>query len=276
MRLQELRQIWIDRGLARSTINQHTSRIKRAFRWSVSREKVPPSTLQSLGSVTGLKKGRSAARETPPILPVDERSVKVTLPYLQPIVADMVRLQRLMACRPGEIIRLRPVDIDRTQDIWEYRPQRHKTEHHDLARVIFIGPRGQAILRPYLLRPSTDYCFDPVESEEQRRRRRRSARRTPLACRERPSTGAHTSVKRAPGNCYTIHSYRRAIHRACDRANIPRWNPNRLRHMAATEIRRSHGLEAAQVMLGHAAANTTEIYAERDKRLAQAIASKIG
>jgi integrase len=188
LRLQELRQVWIDQGLPRSTINQHTSRIKRAFRWGVSREKVPPSTLQSLTSVTGLKKGRSGARETPPIQPVDERSIEQTLPHLPPVVADIVRLQRLMACRPSEVIMLRPSDVDRSGDIWLYHPQRHKTEHRGRLREIFIGPRGQAILRPYLLRPATAYCFSPAESEQQRQRQRRLARHTPLSCGNRPDT----------------------------------------------------------------------------------------
>jgi site-specific recombinase XerC len=43
-----------------------------------------------------------------------------------------------------------------------------------------------------------------------------------------------------------------------------RWAPNRLRHSAATEIRKNFGLEAAQVILGHSAADVTQIYAERD------------
>ena len=37
------------------------------------------------------------------------------------------------------------------------------------------------------------------------------------------------------------------VGRACDKAGIDRWSPNRLRHSAGTEIRRRFGLEAAQV-----------------------------
>jgi len=82
------------------------------------------------------------------------------------------------------------------------------------------------------------------------------------------------------GDCYTNDSYRRAIHRACDKAfparaelnaaeskewqSQNRWSPNQLRHTAATEIRRQFGLEADQVTLGHSNANVTQIYAERD------------
>ena len=43
-----------------------------------------------------------------------------------------------------------------------------------------------------------------------------------------------------------------------------RWHPNQLRHTAATLIRARFGLEAAQAVLGHASADMTQVYAERD------------
>ena len=54
------------------------------------------------------------------------------------------------------------------------------------------------------------------------------------------------------------------------------WHPNQLRHTYATKVRKEHGLEAAQVLLGHSKADTTQIYAERDQALAVGIAAKIG
>ena len=54
------------------------------------------------------------------------------------------------------------------------------------------------------------------------------------------------------------------------------WSPNQLRHAAGTEVRRQYGLEAAQVILGHAKADVTQVYAERDMALAAEIMSKIG
>lgn len=65
-------------------------------------------------------------------------------------------------------------------------------------------------------------------------------------------------------------------------AEVNRWvcehgfGPNRLRHNAATKIRREFGLDAAQVMLGHATAQVTQVYAETDDRLAAVVAAKIG
>ena len=71
-------------------------------------------------------------------------------------------------------------------------------------------------------------------------------------------------------------AYRRAIHRACDQAGIPRWSPHRLRHSRATEIRKLYGLEAAQVVLGHAAVGVTQVYAEADREAARKIMAAIG
>ena len=45
------------------------------------------------------------------------RSIQKTLAQLGSIVADMVRLQRLIGCRPTELCDMRPKDIDRNGDI---------------------------------------------------------------------------------------------------------------------------------------------------------------
>jgi integrase len=55
-----------------------------------------------------------------------------------------------------------------------------------------------------------------------------------------------------------------------------RWHPNQLRHSFATRVRKEHGLEAAQVLLGHARADVTQVYAEKNHELAAAVAAKIG
>ena len=52
-------------------------------------------------------------------------------------------------------------------------------------------------------------------------------------------------------NTYDRDSFRRAIHHACDKAEIRRWSPSRLRHNAGTFVRKEFGLEAAQIILGH-------------------------
>ena len=300
--LKALRNGLVERDLSRRYVNHQIGRVKRMFKWAVSEELIPASAHEALATVTGLRRGRSAARETEPVEPVADEIVDQTLPLLSPVVADMVRFQRLAACRPGEVCALRPCDIDRTCDIWVYQFKEHKTEHHGRQRQIFIGPRAQQVLLRYLARDAKSHCFRPCDSEAKRLAARHANRETPLSCGNRPGTNRTDKPKRQPGERYDSSSYRRAVHYACDKAfphpelsGIPksqlteeqaeelnrwrsahRWSPNRLRHSAASEIRREFGLEAAQVVLGHAQANISEVYAERDTAKGLAVARQIG
>jgi integrase len=223
---------------------------------------------------------------------VADNVVDATLPHLPEVVADMVRLQRLCGCRPGEVSLIRPCDVDASGEVWVYQPESHKTEHHGRKRIICIGPKGQDVLRPYLLRPAESYCFSPQDSERKRLAEMHAKRRTPLSCGNRPGSNRTRRPKRKPGERYDTNTYRRAIHRAVDLANrartkqaakegvepemLSRWSPNQLRHSAATAIRKAFGLEAAQVTLGHAQADVTQVYAERDLSLAVEVMRKIG
>ena len=290
--LKSLQSRMIEQGLSRNYINMQIGRIRRMFRWATSEEMIPVSVLHGLQSVSGLRQGRTEARETDPVLPVDDSDVEATLRHLPTVVADMVRFQRLTGCRPDEVCIVRPCDVDTSADVWIYRPEWHKTEHHGRDRAIPIGPQAQDVLRRYLFRESTAYCFSPAASELQRLRDRQAKRTTPLKYGNRAGTNRRRRRKRAPGAHYTTGSYRRAVHRACNKAFPPpstlsdvdskesqrehRWCPNRLRHTAATDFRKKFGLEAAQVVLGHIHADVTQIYAERDLSQAIQIAREVG
>jgi hypothetical protein len=49
-----------------------------------------------------------------------------------------------------------------------------------------------------------------------------------------------------------------------------------LRHSTGTQVRELFGLEAAQLILGHSRADVTQIYAERNAKLAADVARKLG
>lgn len=292
LKLKAVRQEMIDAGLSRPVVNRHVGRIRRLFKWGVANELVKVEVLQSLQALAGLQKGRTIAREPEPIKPIADEVVETTLPHCPPTIADMIRLQRLTGARPAEICSLRPCDIDRSADVWLYRPQSHKTEHHGRERLVLIGPKAQAVLLSYLLRGGDAYCFSPAESEKCRRRKQREERQSKVQPSQR-NRKKRRPVK-SPGDHYTASSYRRAIHNACDRADaaacqekekaggkvdgrlVPRWSPNRLRHSAATEIRSKFGLEVAQILLGHARCDVTEVYAERDLTKAVAVVREVG
>jgi len=272
--IESLQTRMIGLGHSRMYVNQSISKLKRIFRWGVTKEMVRIEVLQRIQTVPCLKKGRTEARETLPVQPVDDAIVEATLERLPRVVADMVRLQRLTGGRPQDIYNLRPCEVDTSGDVWLYRPGMHKTEYRGRDRIVMIGPKAQDVLRPYLLRNKEACCFSPRESETKRRQAQHEQRKTSLSCGNKPGANRKRHPKRAAGDKYNKDSYCRAIHRACDKAGIEKWSPNRLRHSAATEIRQRFGLEAAQVFLGHA--DVTQIYAERDLALAVRVAKEVG
>ena len=76
--------------------------------------------------------------------------------------------------------------------------------------------------------------------------------------------------------CYDTNSYRRAIARGCEAAEIPSWSPNQLRHSAATRIRKEMGIEVAQAVLGHRQLETTQVYAEVNQDRAVEAMERLG
>ena len=127
-------------------------------------------------------------------------SVEGTLPQLPAVVADMVRFQRLTGCRPGEVCSIRQMDVDRSAEVWLYRPEDRKTAHHDRERTIFIGPKAQSVLMPDLLRPADSFCFSPAEAEKQRLAELHAARVTPMNCGNKPGSNKVRHPKRRPGD----------------------------------------------------------------------------
>jgi integrase len=271
-----VRQTLLAADHSRTHINATMKRIVRIFRWGAAEGMIPAAVPQNLAIIPGLREGRTEARETDPVELVPDTVVEATLPYLSEMISDMVRLQRLVGCRPAEVCLIRPIDVDMSGDVWRYQPESHKTKHPGKERFVFLGPQAQEILRKYLLRPEERYCFSPQDSERRRRAELTANRKTPRSCGNTVGSNRKQNPKRQPRERYDTGSYRQAIHRGCDKAGIERWSPNRLRHSTGSEVRKQFGLEAAQVTLGHAKADTTQIYAERDHTLAASVARQIG
>jgi integrase len=126
MALKAVRQDMIDSGLAGRTINQRVARIIRAFRYGVENETIPADIHHALKAVPGLKRGRSAAKESKSVKPVPDEHVDATLPFLPRQVRAMVELQRLSGMRSGEVVIMRTCDLDTSGNVWIYTPRFHK------------------------------------------------------------------------------------------------------------------------------------------------------
>ncbi len=309
-KLKAVRDAAVRDGLSRSGANRRASHVKRLFKWAVAEELVPPSVHQGLTAVTGLKRGRTAAREPEPVGPVDPTLVEATLPHLPTVVADIVRLQLLTGMRPGEVCSLRPADVDCTGETWIYRPASHKTQHRGRDRVISFGPEARGVLTPYLDgRPVGKPCFSPKEAEAERRAAATAARTTPASCGNTVGSNRTKTPKRSPGDQYDTRSYGRRVRLAsekavplpaalltefaaintlpnADRAEIKaavrehraacRWSPNQLRYTRATQLRAKYGIELTRTVLGHSDIGTSEIYAERDLAAAERVMREVG
>ena len=301
-------------GWSRVYINRQVAWIKRMFRWGAEEELVGGDQVHALWAVAGIRKGADGYRETNPVQPVSLETVEATLPHLPPAMATMVRVQLLSGCRPAEICKLDVAHLNMSQpDLWTYGLHEHKGAHLGRERLIYFGPQAVELIRPWL-RADGKPLFSPAESEEQRCRARRERRKSPMTPSQ--ARRRRTEQRARPwGNSYTTTDYRNAVYRACDKAwPLPehlgqrtlengqregrirwwkrltaveketvrswrrerRWHPNQLRHTRATLVRSQFGLEAAQVYLGHVRADVTQVYAERDQRLGEEVARKIG
>jgi len=158
----------VNSGVSRRTVNQRIWRVKKMFEWAVENELVPSSVYHGLQAVSGLQRGRTEARETEPVRPVSVETVEATLPHLPPPVAALVRLQLLTGARAGELVTMRVGDLDMSGRVWAYRPRQHKTAHHGIAREIYIGPKAQLVLNPWVKLDLQAYLFSPTDAEQAR------------------------------------------------------------------------------------------------------------
>lgn len=271
--LKAVRQTIIDADLCRTTINARVNRIRRIFKWGVESHLVSATVLHSLQAVAALKKGRCAARESEPVKPVPAAHVEAVFPFVSRQVCAMVQLQLLTGMRPGETTIMRGCDLDTTDKFWVYVPGSHKTEHHGHQRIIYVGPRAQQIIRPFLRSEITGYLFSPKDAMDEFWRKLRASRKTPVT----PSQAKRTrrqDPQKTPGEHYTTQSYGYAITKACGKAGVSPWSPNQLRHNTATYLRKEFDIDVARIILGHQSPVVTEIYAERDMAKAAEVMMK--
>jgi len=256
----------------RPFVNAQVGRVRRWLKWCVAEELCPPSVLQAAQTIEPLREGETSAPEGRVVEAVEQTVVEGVLPFLSPTVAAMVRLQLLTGMRSGEVCIMRPCDIDRSEagdGVWLYRPTKWKGQKKTkTCKIVQLGPQAQAVIEPFLARESEAYLFSPAEtmawkSEQRWLGSKRSVRKRPKTTRK--LTGR-----------YNPRTYRRSILYGIAVAQTQHWHPHQIRHTAATEIRKRYKLDGAQAALGHARADVTQVYAERDAALARKIAREMG
>ena len=249
-----LRDALVRSGVGRTTVNTRLWRVKFMVAWALDEALIPASVKAELTQVKGVKRGRTPARESNPVRPVDDATISATVAAMMPNTADMVRLHRVTGMRPCELCALRWSLIDTSRTPWVYRVPADANKNawrgeYGVPRVVLIGPKGREILERH--RPergaANDHPFSPMAAMAEYVEKRHAERVTPVYGERKQDP--HTP--RVLGTCWTTDAYSKTIRAACGRANIPPWGSNRLRHTFATDVRRAYGLEVCRAVLGH-------------------------
>jgi integrase len=242
--------------VCRRTVNSHVGRIKRMFRWAASLSLVPPAVIVGLDALPGLERGRSDAKDHPPVQPVALADAEATAKHAPEIIADVIHVQLYSGCRAGELLNARTRDIDQEGPggCWILRPEQHKGTWRGHSRNILFGPKCQLILRRYLTPDEPErFLFRPCDT---------------AYAKARPQSKFKDH--------YSVDEYDQAIGRAAERAGVRHWSSHDLRRLAARQVERKIGLESARQFLGHKGANLTAMYSGLDIEAAAEVARRVG
>ena len=216
--------------LSRSEVNRRINLIRSAFKWAVSEELVPPSTLDALKAVQGLRRGNG--RDLPERSAVDPETVEATARQLHVDghagMASMLRFLRWTGCRPAEACTATIGDVETGADgfLW-VRLGTHKTARSS----------GRDRMIP-LNRPATEIVSQAMASS------------TSIDPDRRLFVGRN-------GRPITTNGLGQAVRRTIHIHGMTRWTPYQMRHLAATEAVAATGSEmAAAALLGHSPAST--------------------
>lgn len=259
--VKRAREAMVARGLCRRTVNDRVQRIQRMVRWAAEERLVPPSVHHEVKLVSPLKPGRGGAHDNPPRVAVSIEHVEAAKKHLPKPLVALVDFMLMTGARCGEACQLASRYVDRTKEVWEFRPRKHKGEWRGHTRVVLIGPKAQAAVLPFLREEPDRAWFRPCDVVEamhaESRKRHALARRAKgqplwpkhMARVRRKRKGAAAQI--SPGTEYETHAVGRAIQRACDAAGIPRFGTHALRHAAASKIYAERGEEAVVATIGH-------------------------
>lgn len=275
--LDAVRQVLIDsKKYCRVTINGRMALIKQLFKWGVSKKQVPGSTWGELSAFRALPVGRGGVRDNPPVMAVPWAMVEKTVEHLPPTVRAAVMVQWWTGCRPAEVLAMTLRQLDTTGETWLYNVVRHKGRWRGKERVVVLGPKAQAEVKPFLTLSPDRSVFSPQNAWKERAEELRANRQIPETkqTRERDAKAAAAQPKH---EFFDVATYRRAIWRACDKAGIPHWSPHKLRHAAGTRLAIKEGIETARAALGHTDARMTRRYAVgADTELAKQVMGRLG
>jgi integrase len=287
--LEALRDRLIGDGRVTPQINKRLSHSRQFYRWCLGRN-LMPSTVnvwlvleQMRQRARAVSPGEYGAKPGKIVTPADPAAFNKALTVMSPVAKAVAQLLRLTGARPSEILNARPCELNRSGDVWTLTPTWHKTaKKSKRPRVIYLGDQAKAVLSPWLLGCAPEeFIFTSAKSESKRLRERTMTRQTPRwpsHMVRNNSKRVGTKRRRSPSDSpFNPHALYVAIKRACRMAGVRPFSPYSLRHLRATELRESHGLEVARAVLGHSFASMSDHYSRLgDAALASKAAAEVG
>lgn len=144
--LKAVRSSMITAGLCRNTANKRTKQIVAVFEWAVEEELIEPAVWQALKAVRSIPRGRDGAIDYEPIGPVDIEQYRHTLKHVTERYRPALEVQRMTGMRSGELLAMRPQDVDMQGTHWYYRLRKHKTDDLVGERIIGIPAAATVVL----------------------------------------------------------------------------------------------------------------------------------
>ena len=267
---------------SRTYLNKLISRTKTIFSWGSSKEMVSAETVARIKCLQPLRKGLTTAPEPKPRHLIPTEDYKAVLPFLPAYYKDIVEVLHLTGMRPSEICNMKVSEIEKTKNVWIYRPSSHKTAYQGNNRIVPIGKHAQKILKRHLSgRNEDEYVFTPARAMKSCWDAKRAKRKTPVQPSQQKRDKEHQGKYVKYRDRIDPTTIGRVVSAACKKALEAKkisqsWTPYDLRHTAITEVRTKYGAETAQHFAGHSNLDTQRFYDHSALAAASKVAEEIG
>jgi integrase len=124
--------------------------VRQCVRWCAMRDLITAETCSKV--CMAVRMAKPQAPPAPPTVPVPPDDFRKAMALCSPEVRAMATLQLLSGMRTGELLGISVAEIDRSREVWTYRPANHKNAKRGKSRSIYLDAECQALLAPYLER----------------------------------------------------------------------------------------------------------------------------
>ena len=271
------------RPWSRYYVNKIMKRFKKILVWGINNGLLSPIFRESIRLFPGITSfNPRGLPDRPAREAVRDCDVLATLPYLPPIVADMVKIQRAACLRPSEVCSLRVGDVAFLDNGTAFvSTAKNKIARKGVRRQIAFGLAERDILQQYCVgRNPDEFVFSMRMYAKWLHDQKRLNRKTPMtpSQRQRDIDNLDSRFDRY-GEAFNSNVYSRIIHRAVQQAikanpGVQSWTPYQLRHAAYSALSAQYGVDIASKVAGHLSPNLARIYDHSAAEVSQRVAEQ--